>query len=77
MPCPTKFLTIKPIKKTTPRSGFLEQYDAREARLARAFEMEDRWFGLGDHRRYLRELWNLGLIAPFRLLLRWSVTPTG
>ena len=26
--------------------------DAREARLARAFEMDDRWFGLGDRGRY-------------------------
>ena len=31
------------------------QCDAREAGLARVFEMEDRWFRLGDHGRYAPE----------------------
>ena len=29
------------------------QCDARKARLARGFEVDDRWFGLGDRGRYL------------------------
>ena len=40
MPCRTKFLTIKPIKKTTPRSGFLEQCHAPELWAARIFQMK-------------------------------------
>ena len=37
-----------PISKTMPRSGLLEQYDAREAGPACLIEMDDRWFRLGD-----------------------------
>ena len=32
------------------------QCDAREAGLARVFEMDDRWFRLGDHGRYSAQL---------------------
>jgi hypothetical protein len=46
---PTQFGTTQRLLATLAP----EQWDAREVGLARVFEMENRWFRLGDPGRYV------------------------
>ena len=52
-PADDEFYSSTVMERLTRQGGHDEyQCDAREARLARGFEMDDRWFGLGDRCRY-------------------------